>query len=207
MKCLRILMIGLAVAGLTLATGDESAAQFGKFKKKRTMPFQPQNGAPKPGGTDAKPADPASGDVDLFAPTLLPAEFLARLKLTAEQKTETAKIQTEFADKLKQALANAKDEAAKNGGKGAPGGAGKGAPGGAGKGVRPGAGGGGRPGAGGSGTPGLNEAIGLRSDYEEKVYDLLNEGQQKIWLDIKAKKGEGLLNGGAAAGNKTPNKK
>jgi len=131
------------------------------------------------------PASTADSDGGIFTAPLVARDVLLKLKLTSEQKPQCDKLQKEFADKLKDIADKAKVDAADQAN--APAFKGKG---GKGKGMA------GKGGKGSGDAPGVTDALSLRSDYEDKVYDLLNDAQQKIWLDIKTKKGESLLTGG-----------
>ncbi len=138
-------------------------------------------GAPPPNKKNATPAD-SSDDGGIFSSPLIARDLLLKLKLTAEQKPDIDKIQKEFADKLKDIAAKAKVDAADKSSAPAFKGKGKG------KGMAKGSG----------DAPGVTDAISLRNDCEDKVFDLLTEAQQNIWLDVKAKKGESLLTGGGS---------
>jgi hypothetical protein len=138
------------------------------------------------------PTPAASTDDGIFTAPLVARDLLLKLKLTAEQKPAVDKLQKEYADKLKDIAAKAKVDAADQ--SSTPPAKGKG------KGMTKG-------GKGGGDAPGVSEAISLRNDCEDKVFDILSEPQQNIWLDVKAKKGESLLTGGAGSSSKTPTKK
>jgi hypothetical protein len=126
------------------------------------------------------PTPDSTDDGGIFTASLIAKDLLLKLKLTAEQKPEVDKIQKEFADKLKDIAAKAKVDAADKSSAPAFKGKGKG------KGMT----------KGGGDAPGVSDAISLRNDCEDKVFDLLTEAQQNIWLEVKAKKGESLLTGG-----------
>lgn len=190
MKVLRCLVMGLAILGFVALDHADAAIKIPNFlKKKKTAPPT----AAKPGTSNPSSATAADSadDGGIFTAPLVSRDVITKLKLTSEQKPDVDKLQKEFADKLKDIAAKAKQEAADK--TSTPPAKGKG------KGKGP---------AGKSGdAPGVSDAISLRSDYEDKVYDLLNETQQKIWLDLKTKKGEGLLTGGTNGTAKTPPKK
>jgi hypothetical protein len=131
-----------------------------------------------------------SDEGGIFTAPLVASDVLLKLKLTSEQKADCGKLQKEFADKLKEIADKAKKDAADQANAPALKGKGKGKA---------------MPGKGGD-APGVTDALSLRSDYEDKVYDLLNDAQQKIWLDIKTKKGESLLTGGNNSTTTKPKK-
>jgi hypothetical protein len=194
MRLWRVLVMGLVVLGFGALESAEGAVKLPKFLKKKPTTQLPMN--TNPANAAANPQTPGDGDV--FNAPLVPKDLLAKLKLNDEQKPDVDKFQTEFSDKMKDVIAQAKKDVAKNAGgnNNTPPAKGKGK------------GKGGAGGAKGPDAPGLTEAISLRNDYEDKVYKLLDDGQQKTWLDYKAKKGEGLLNGGnGAATTKTTTKK
>jgi hypothetical protein len=137
------------------------------------------------------PTTPATDDAGgVFNLTLVAQDVLTKLKLTSDQKSEYTKLQKEFADKMKDIISQAKKDAADQ--TNTPAGKGKGK----GKGT------GGKT----AEAPGASDAISLRNDYEDKCYDLLDEKQQQVWLDIKTKKGESLLTGGNNSTTTKPKK-
>jgi len=191
MKLLRCFVMGLVILGFASLESAEGAVKLPRFLKK-PVTQNPNNTNPA--------AQASSTDGDVFTSPLVAKDLLTKLKLNDEQKPDVDKIQKEFTDKMKDVIAQAKEDmakntATKNTGGNTPAAKGKGQGKGKGAGTK-------TPDA-----PGLTEAISLRNDYEDKVYKLLDDAQQKTWLDYKAKKGEGLLNGNNATTTKTTPKK
>jgi hypothetical protein len=106
---------------------------------------------------------------------LVPADLLAKLKLSATQKPEADKLLREFAAKLKDIAAKAQadsvgdSKAAKDKGKGK------------------------NKGGSTATSPAISAAVDLRDEYEQKFEDLLTEPQKKILEDYRVKQGEAAL--------------
>ncbi len=116
---------------------------------------------------------------DFFTAPLIPADELAKVKLTAEQKPQFDKITKEFTARLKELSDKAKAPApaapAAKGKKALPKG----------------------------GNPALQEVTSLRGEYETKVNEVFTDAQKEAMEAFRAKKAEALLNGTA----RTPAKK
>ena len=120
---------------------------------------------PKQGATKTDPAAAA----DLLTAPLFPADTIAKLKLTAEQKSDYDKLAKEFDDQLKKIAAGGNTTGnTTTPPKGKDKGKGKGT-------------------AATPATPAA-QAISLRGEYEDKVEKLLTEAQKKTLDDIRAAK-------------------
>lgn len=153
MHALRFVILIVVLIGLCLtdATGQDGDKKF-KFKK-------------------GAPSTPLTAQ-DLSAP-LVPADILAKLQLTPEQRPTATKLSQEFTAKNKELVAKVPatppvPEKGKFKGKG--------------KGAAP-------------TSPALLAVLALRSEYEKKFEELLTEAQKKSYDALLARRAEGLLGG------------
>jgi hypothetical protein len=156
-------LTGIALAlGLFIASSwNDASAQVQKGK-----------GTPK--------TDPAATN-DLLTAPLFPADTVAKLKFTADQKKDYDAIVKDFTDELKKIAASPST----GGGSNTPPPKGKGTKG-AGKG-------------GASPDTPAAKAITLRAEYEDKVEKMLTDAQKKTLEDIRlAKVGNPLVGGGTS---------